>query len=576
MSRLRRWRLVPQCEGGVALAAALGASPLIGQLLVNRGVSDPAQATTFLDARLDQQLRSPMLFRDMARASERLADALSRGERIGIYGDYDVDGVSGSALLVRFLRAVGARPDPVVHIPHRLREGYGLSAPGIERLAAAGARVMITVDCGAVSHREIALANERGMDVIVCDHHQVAETRPPALAVINPIEADAGFPFSGLCGTGVAFYLALGTRMRLRERGGPVPDMRKLLDLVALGTLADLVPVVEENRVLVKYGLRELAGSDHPGIAALKRVAGVTQVNSGAVGFRLAPRLNAGGRLDDATRSLELLTTSDAAEADRLAASLDEENRARQVIEREMVDEAVAQIEAAGGLGERRSVVLASAAFHPGVVGIVASRIVERYYRPTVLIAAEAGGLGRGSGRSIAGVDLYAALAGCRDLLERFGGHRAAAGLTIRLERVAELAQRFDAEIAARTTAEDFVPQVRVDAELPLRAVDAGCLSDLERLEPFGTGNPEPLFLTRRVRVRERRIVGEHHLKLALEQGGRVIQAIGFGMGDLSVAAGDDIDVLYGVMANEWNGRISAELRIKDLRPAGAAGGPVG
>jgi single-stranded-DNA-specific exonuclease len=570
MSRLRRWTLTPQHEGGAALAATLGVSPLIGQLLVNRGIEDAALATTFLGSRLDQHLRSPMLFREMPRASERLVDALGRGERIGIYGDYDVDGVSGSALLVRFLRSVGARPDPVVHIPHRLKEGYGLGATGIERLAAAGAKVMITVDCGANSHREIALANERGMDVIVCDHHQVAQTRPPALAVINPIEPDAGFPFSGLCGTGVAFYLALGTRMRLRERGGPVPDVRRLLDLVALGTLADLVPVVEENRVLVKYGLRELATSEQPGIIALKRVAGVSQLNSGAVGFRLAPRLNAGGRLADATRSLDLLTTADVAEADRLAMALDEENRARQAIEREMVDEAVGMIEDAGGLGDRRGIVLASPAFHPGVVGIVAARMVERYYRPTVLIAAEEGGLGRGSGRSVAGVDLYGALAACGDLLERFGGHRMAAGLTIRLDRVPELAARFDAEIAARTVAEDFVPQVRVDSELRLGAVDHGCLADLARLEPFGTGNAEPMFLTRNVRVRDRRIVGEHHLKLVLEQDGRTIQAIGFGMGDLSVAAGDQLDVLYGIMSNEWNGNVSAELRLRDLRPAGA------
>jgi single-stranded-DNA-specific exonuclease len=358
--------------------------------------------------------------------------------------------------------------------------------------------------------------------------------------------------------------------MRLRERGGPVPDVRRLLDLVALGTLADLVPVVEENRVLVKYGLRELATSDQPGITALKRVAGVSHLNSSAVGFRLAPRLNAGGRLADATRSLDLLTTGDVGEADRLAMVLDEENRARQAIEREMMDEAVAQVEAAGGVGERRGLVIASTEFHPGVVGIVASRLVERYYRPTVLIAAEDGGMGRGSGRSIAGVDLYAALAACRDLLERFGGHRMAAGLSIRLDRVPELAARFDAEIAARTVPEDFVPQVGVDCELPLRAVDGGCLADLARLEPFGTGNHEPLFLSRNVRVRDRRIVGEHHLKLVLEQDGRTIQAIGFGMGDLSVAAGDQIDVLYGVLANEWNGNISAELRLRDLRPAGA------
>lgn len=567
MSRLRRWTLVAQSERGPALAATLGVSPLLGQLLANRGVLEPARAASFLDARLADHLRSPMLFRDMARASTRLVDALARGERIGIYGDYDVDGVSGSAVLVRFLRAVGARPEPVVHIPHRLREGYGLSETGVQRLADAGARVMITVDCGAVSHREIGLAAARGMDVIVCDHHQVAATRPPALAVINPIEPDAGFPFSGLCGAGTAFYLALGVRMLLRERGGPVPDLRRELDLVALGTLADLVPVIEENRVLVKHGLRELACSTRPGVTALKRVAGVAQLNSGAVGFRLAPRLNAGGRLDDAMRSLELLTTDDPAEAERLALALDAENRARQGIEREMFAEAVRLITEGGGLGERRSIVLASPQFHPGVVGIVASRLVERYQRPTLLIAAEEGGIGRGSGRSVGTIDLHGALAACAPLLERFGGHRMAAGLSIRLERVAELAARFDAEVGARATPEDFIPQVRVDAELSLRAVDLACLDDLARLEPFGTGNPEPVFLARDVRVRDRRIVGEHHLKLILEQDGRTIPAIGFGMADLPVATGERLDVLFGVMSNEWNGNILAELRLRDIRP---------
>jgi single-stranded-DNA-specific exonuclease len=302
---------------------------------------------------------------------------------------------------------------------------------------------------------------------------------------------------------------------------------------------------------------------------ALKRVAGVGRLNSSAVGFRLAPRLNAGGRLADAMRSLELLTTDDPATAERLALALDEENRARQTIEREMLDEAVGQIEAAGGVAHRHSVVLASPTFHPGVVGIVAARIVERYYRPTVLIAAEDGGVGRGSGRSIAGVDLHEALAGCRDLLDRFGGHPMAAGLSIRLDNVSALAERFEAEMAARTTAAHFVSQVRVDAELSLRGVGDACLADLARLEPFGTGNPEPLFLSRGVRVRARRIVGEHHLKLVLEQDGCSIQAIGFGMGDMTVAPGDHIDVVYGVMANEWNGNISAELRMRDLRPAG-------
>jgi single-stranded-DNA-specific exonuclease len=354
--------------------------------------------------------------------------------------------------------------------------------------------------------------------------------------------------------------------MRLRETGGPLPDLRRYLDLVALGTIADLVPVVEENRVLVKYGLRELATSDRPGIAALKRVSGVAQMSTGAVGFRLAPRLNAGGRLDDAMRSVHLLTTDDVDLAERLAVGLDEENRARQAIEREMLDEAIARIDAAGGVAERRSIVLASPLFHPGVVGIVASRLIERYYRPTVLIAAEEGGVGRGSGRSIAGLNLYDALAACRDCLERFGGHRMAAGLSIRLDRVDEFAARLEAAVAARTQPEDFVPQITVDAELALRAVDGACFSDLERLEPYGMGNPEPVFLARAVRVRDRRVVGETHLKLLLEQDGRSLPAIGFGMADSTVAAGDHLDVLFSPMQNEWNGNTTTELRLRDLR----------
>lgn len=567
MSRARRWQVAARDAAADELAAALGVSGLLGRLLINRGVADPARAASFLGARLDEHLRSPMLFRDMAAASARLADALQRGEQIGIYGDYDVDGVSGSALLVRFLRAVGARPDPAVYIPHRLRDGYGLNAAALERLAAAGVRVLVTVDCGAVSHAEIALAQSRGMDVIVCDHHQVAATRPPAFAVLNPIEPDAGFPFSGLCGTGVAFYLALGVRMRLRERGGVVPDLRRELDLVALGTLADMVPLVEENRVLVKYGLRELQNSTRPGVSALRRVAGVARLSSGAVGFRLAPRLNAGGRLDDAMRSVELLTTDDLARAEHLAVALDDENRARQAIEREMLDEALTAVAASGGAGERRTIVLASPNFHPGVVGIVAARLVERYHRPTILIAAESGGIGRGSGRSIAGVDLFAALTSCRDALERFGGHRMAAGLSIRLERVPELASRFEAVIASQTSIEDFVPRLRADGELSLRDVNTGCVEDLGRLEPYGIGNPEPVFLARDVVVRQRRTVGEQHLKVVVEQHGRLLPAIGFGMSDEAIAIGDRLDILFGVMTNEWNDNVSVELRLRDVRP---------
>ncbi len=565
---MRRWRLAAaRPEAEVRLIADAGVAPLVARLLVNRGVEQPAAAAAFLGARLSEHLRSPMLFRDMGRAADRLVAALGANQRIGIYGDYDVDGISGSAILIRFLRALGA--DPLLHIPHRVRDGYGLNEAGVRRLADAGARVMITVDCGGVSHREITLAQALGMDVIVCDHHQVADTPLPAYAVLNPIAPDAGFPFSGLCGAGVAFYLALGTRMRLRENGlQAVPDLRRSLDLVALGTIADLVPISEENRVLVKYGLRELATSTRPGVIALKAVSGVVGVSTGVVGFRLAPRLNAGGRLADATRAVDLLTTDDQAQADQLAAALDAENRARQDIERQILDEAIAQIEETGGIGQRRSIVLGSPDWHPGVIGIVASRMVERYYRPTILIASDCGhGLGRGSARSIRGFNIYEAIKGCRQSLEGFGGHKMAAGLSIRADRIAALAEQFEAEVRERTQPEDFVPITDVDAEMTLREVGEPLFRALEQLEPYGPANPEPVFVTRDLRIVSSRIVGETHLKLLLEGGGRMVSAIGFGMADRAVETGAHLDVLHSPMTSEWNGMTTVELRMLDFRP---------
>jgi len=564
---MRRWRLArAQPDREARLVAEAGLTPLLARLLVNRGIDGAAAASAFLGARLSEHLRSPLLFREMGRAADRLVSALNAGQRIGVYGDYDVDGISGSAILLRFFRALGA--EPLLHIPHRMRDGYGLNEAGVRRLAEQGARVMVTVDCGGVSHREIALAQSLGMDVIVCDHHQVADTALPAHAVLNPIAPDAGFPFSGLCGAGVAFYLVLGVRMRLREAGvSPLPDLRRYLDLVALGTIADLVPITEENRVLVKYGLRELATSTHPGVIALKAVSGVSDVSTGVVGFRLAPRLNAGGRLADATRSVDLLTTDNPDHAHALAAALDAENRARQDIERQILDEAVAQIEEAGGIGQRRSIVLGSRDWHPGVIGIVASRLVERYYRPTILVASDCvGGLGRGSARSIRGFNVYEAIRACRHCLEGFGGHKMAAGLSIRPERIAELAEHFETVTRERTQPEDFIPIADVDAEVPLRDVGEPLFRALEQMEPYGPANAEPVFIARNVHIRSTRIVGETHLKLHLEQDGRMLPAIGFGMADRAVDTGAALDILYSPMTSEWSGTTTVELRLHDFR----------
>jgi single-stranded-DNA-specific exonuclease len=563
----RRWHLRPcQPETEALLSRELGLSPLMARLLVARGITEPAAATAFLDATLAAHLRSPMLFRQMPAAADRIVAALHGGERIGIYGDYDVDGISGSAILVRFFRALGH--EPLLYIPHRLRDGYGVTEAGVRQLAEAGARLMITVDCGGVSHREIALARTLAMDTIVCDHHQVSGTPLPAHAVLNPIEPDAGFPFSGLCGAGVAFYLALGTRLRLREQGHTdLPDLRRYLGLVTLGTVADIVPIVEENRVLVKYGLRELMQTSAPGLVALKAVSGVSNVSTGVVGFRLSPRLNAGGRLADAGRSVELLTTDDPARAEQLAAELDQENRARQSIEQEILNEALHEVERIPEFSARRSIVLASSDWHPGVIGIVASRLVERFYRPTVLIAIDtATGLGRGSGRSIRGFSLYEAFKACSHLLAGFGGHPMAAGLSIRDQQVGSFADAFEAAVREVTGPDVFIPETFIDAELSLDEVDDQLLTDLARLEPHGPSNPEPIFLARRVTVQSRRIVGEKHLRLSLRQGTRILPAIGFGLADAPIDDGGTIDVLVSPEYNEWKGSTTLQLRLRDFR----------
>jgi single-stranded-DNA-specific exonuclease len=525
-----------------------------------------ALAEEFLESKLSRQVRPPRLFRAMDAATERVVRALDRGERIGVFGDYDVDGISGSAVLLSFLRALGG--DPALYIPNRVREGYGLNDAGVRALAEQGTRLMITVDCGGSAHREIELARQSGIDTIVCDHHQVSGRPLPALANLNPIEPDGGFPFQGLCGAGVAYYLALGVRQRLREsgRGEGTPDLRRWLDLVTLGTVADIVPMVEENRVLVKHGLGVIAASDRPGMVALKEVSGVSgAVTTGAVGFRLAPRLNAGGRLADATIGVELLTTADPLRARSLAENLDQENRARQAIEEEILEDALARLEREAGLADRRSIVLASADWHPGVIGICASRLVERYHRPVVLIALDPeSGRGRGSCRGIAGVHLYEMLAACGDVLEGFGGHRMAAGLSIRNDAVDDLAERFEAAVRAATCPEDFVPRVEVDAELRFDEIDDRLLGDLERLEPFGPGNPEPTFLCRRATVASRRVVGESHLKLYLRQGARALPAIAFRMAAVPLVERDEIDLLVVPERDRYGGGI--QLRVKHLR----------
>jgi single-stranded-DNA-specific exonuclease len=575
---VRRW--VWRGDGGAIprpfgdAVADLGAphGRLVARLLWNRDVRDRDAATAFLRPTLAHGLRPPLMLKDMQRAAARLADALGAGERIAVYGDYDVDGITGAAQLVLGLRALGA--EPLLHVAHRGREGYGLHADALRALRAAGARVVVTADCGTANVRELALAADLGLDVIVCDHHHAPLTRPPALALLNPLQAGCEFPFKGLAGAGVVFYLLMGLRAELRARGhAALPDLRPYLDLVALGTVADVVPLREENRVLVAHGLRALARTTREGLRALKENALVDAVSVRSIAFRLAPRMNAGGRLADARVAVELLTTDDAARARILAAELEVHNAERRAIEEVMVSEAVAaaEVSAPGA----RSIVIARDGWHAGVVGIVAARLAERFHRPALVIALD-GDVGRGSGRSVRGLHLHRALAECEPLLETFGGHPQAVGFSVRKERVAALRARFEEAVERQTERANVEPLLEIDAEVAFGEATPALGEALAALEPHGPGNPEPALLARGVEVDGVRLVGDPmrpHLRVRLRQEGRTLPAIGFGLGHLPVRSGDRLDIVFRPRLERWRDDERLELELLDARrPAG--GGP--
>jgi len=566
----KRWK-VRDCDpvdverlvkGGVA-------SPLLARLLVNRAVIEPAAASRFLTSSL-AQFHDPFLLLGMERAVDRLAAAVKKGEKVCVHGDYDVDGITSVALLLSFFRSVGL--DAIYYIPDRLVDGYGLSADGVARAADLGAQVMVTVDCGITAVAEATLCNAAGIDLIVTDHHMPGDSLPEAYAVINPLQPGCTFPFKSLAGVGVAFNLMIALRSRLREEGffagKEEPNLREYLDLVALGTVADVVPLTDENRILVKHGLRELTNSQRPGVQALKDVAGVNgDVGCGAVGFRLAPRLNAAGRLENAAMGVELLLCGDRKKAEPLAAALDASNAERQAVEREILNDALAMVKETPALRNRKSIVLASEAWHPGVIGIVASRLVDMFHRPTILIALKDGN-GKGSGRSIANFHLHDALNVCFDHLIKFGGHKHAAGLSIAEETLEAFVARFDEVAAGLLTAEDLTPLLLIDGELEASEITSELVAGLETMKPFGMGNPEPVFLLRDAEVSDCRTLKETHLKMRLNAGCRSFDAIGFSLAGRA-AQGDRLDVVFSPAINVWNGRSSLQLTIKDLRKAG-------
>jgi single-stranded-DNA-specific exonuclease len=569
----KRWEVRPQDPRvEEKLAAALQIRLLAARLLVNRGITSIEAACEFLGPSL-QRLHDPFLMRGMAEAVERLVRGICDQEAIVIYGDYDVDGITATAVLSWFFRDIGVLVP--YYLPHRMREGYGLNAEAVRKLADQGTRLLITVDCGITGHDEVQLARRLGMDVIVTDHHQVPPTLPDAVAVLNPHQSECGYPAKELSGVGIAFKLVMALRGRLRQEprwANKTPNLRRHLDLVALGTIADIAPLLGENRILVKHGLQELTRSQKLGVQTLKRVARIADQDIGPrqVGFTLAPRLNAAGRLAAAKAGVELLLSEDVMQAEKLAHYLDSVNRERQEVQTHIYAEAKAILEADGGIDGRWAIVLASDRWHPGVVGIVASKLVEEYGRPTVLIGLE-GDIGKGSGRSIAAFHLYDALVACQECLAGFGGHEHAAGVRIQRQQVPRFEAALNRVARERLTDADCMPLLRIDAEVQLPEIDDTLLEFIGRLEPFGEGNPQPVLLARGVEVvgmptlvgRERQ-----HLRLTLRQGGTTLPAIGFAMGKrLTQAKTGVLDIVFSPQRHVWNGREEHQLVLRDLAP---------
>ena len=543
------------------LAKGAGVARFAAEVLLRRGVRSAADAERFINPLL-KMLGDPFALPHMEEAVTRILAAVDAGERIVLYGDYDVDGVTSLALLTRVLRAYGA--EAPCFLPLRADEGYGLSADGVARCVAEFApRLLIAVDCGTSSVEEIATLKAQGVDVIVLDHHEGKEALPQCIAVVNP---KLGADFHDLCSVGIVFKVA---HALLKRRPRSDFDLRSHLDLVALGTVADLVPLRGENRALVKRGLSQLADTRWVGLRELIAVSALrAPFSTMNIGFGLAPRLNAAGRLGTAQDSLELLLTEDAARARTLAANLDAQNRERRAVEEDVLRQAESQVAEGFDPGRDAAIVVGATGWHTGVIGIVASRLQKRHHRPTLVIGFDEAGIGKGSGRSIAGLSLVAALGACGEFLEKHGGHEMAAGLTIRQARFPEFRAAFLAHARAQLSTEQLQPRLHLDAELTLGEIDYELLSHHESLQPFGMTHPQPVFFARGVTLAgEPRVLKEKHLSLMLHQHGDEYRAIWFG------SANEERprlpwDIAFQIERNEWQGTVSPQIHIKAVRPS--------
>ena len=569
-----RWKERDAPAGLVeAIARATGVVEPVARVLVGRGIASVEAARAFLAPTL-RELPDPMRLAGIDAALDRVLFAIDKREQIGVFGDYDVDGVTSTVLLVEFLERLGAAV--TCTIPDRLVEGYGLSRAGVDRLAAAGCRLIITVDCGVTAHEEVDYAAQQGIDVVVIDHHTVPVALPRAISVINPHRIDCTRGSEMLCAVGVTFNLALALRRRLRESGffstlRPEPDLKDSLDLVALGTVADVVPLVGENRILVSHGVRLMRQGKRPGLRALLDVAHVdlAKVDAADLGFQLGPRINAAGRLGDAIHGVRLLRATSVEDARGLAVRLDQENLARRELEKKITEDAIRQVERSDLLRRAKAIVVGDESWHPGVVGIVAARLVERFARPAVVI----GEGGRGSGRSVERFHLYEGLQATASTLAGFGGHAHAAGVRLPPGGLDAFRTSFLAHAEAVLSEDDLHKVAVHDGDLPVAALSLDLVHKLQQLAPFGRKNPEPSFVFRSVTPVGVKVLTGGHLKGFVDgrgagAGAGLIELIAFGAGERASEFSGILDILATPERNEWRGTASLQLRVRDFRRA--------
>ncbi|MDD5136141.1 MAG: single-stranded-DNA-specific exonuclease RecJ [Candidatus Omnitrophica bacterium] len=555
------WR-IRDCDPEIQnhLSAALNISKVTAQLLVNRGIRTADIAHDFLKCSLGS-CHNPFLLKDMEKAVLRIRQAISKSEHILVYGDYDVDGMTSVTLLYSALKNLGANVE--TYIPNRIEEGYGLNLQAIRKAHKSGVKLIISVDCGITSFKEVEQGLALNIDIIITDHHEILNSKvPAAYAVINPLQGDCRYPFKHLAGVGLAYKL-----VKALYDGTP-HFAEDFLDLVSLGTVADIAPLVGENRVLAKHGLDELNRRERVGLRALMDAANLEgNISAGHIGFVLGPRINAMGRIGSPEKAVELLLSSDLASAADLAKILGTENRNRQKIEARILEEALARVEREVNFTHHKVIVLASENWHPGVIGIVASRIADRFYRPAILISLD-GKLGKGSGRSIDGFHLFEYLLRCKDLLAGFGGHESACGITIEKERIGEFTDLINKEAFKDAKEEIFSPKLDIEMDIPLSSLSEGVIREIESLAPFGPDNPRPVLSSRRVYIKDApRKIGKSGFKFWVTDDNISCEAIAFTKGDLEMPKpGSEVDLAYIPSINNWQGVQSIQLELKDIK----------